>query len=85
VSAIGIDTGIGEATTYGKCGQGAFSLTVFASGKVVAQRGTDGALMEFDTPRAAYDHYREMHSVAQDHASWNICYHLEDHLPKSKS
>lgn len=73
------DPGSCESTVYRKSGQGAFSLTVFRSGKTVAQRD-GGSPIEFSDPRAAYDWYREAHSVAHDHASWNICYHLEDHL-----
>lgn len=81
MSSIGIDLGAGdEATAYRKTGQGAFALTVFRDGKVVAQRN-GGDSQTFDSPRAAYDWYRAAHDVAQDHASWNICYHLEDHLP----
>jgi hypothetical protein len=82
MSAISMDLGSDETTSYQKSGQGAFDLIVRRGGKVFARRG-DGELREFANPRDAYDWYRAAHDVAQDHASWNICYHLEDHLPAS--
>lgn len=65
---------------YSKTGNGAFELEISeTSGSVRARRG-NGDVKSFDTTRAAYDYYRSVHAFTADHAAWNICYHLEDHV-----
>ncbi|MGA1580298.1 MAG: hypothetical protein ACO35B_06430 [Luminiphilus sp.] len=73
-------TKLNNDTTYHKSGNGAFRLTVHTDGSVSAERHEGGKPVKFKTAQDAYDWYREIHAVSGDHASWNICYHLEDHI-----
>lgn len=68
--------------SFSKAGQGAFTLDVHRDGRVRVKIG-DGAEQDFIAPRPAYDHCRQMYDTTSDHAYWNVCYHLEDYLPKS--
>lgn len=65
---------------YSKSGSGAFDLEIAETDRQVRARRGDESFRSFSDPQRAYDHYRQLHEMTADHAAWNICYHLEDHI-----